>query len=130
MSNFLFNFNPEGTPTMSMKYLCELVESNTKSIAEMIANAVKQGAVTVTDINDALLKETAPVPAEGDIYNLSETSNILLHKLQQTEDRDMLIIVKKILRSTKYAAVTWYAVTGADNNPHHLPVQPIVAHTA
>jgi hypothetical protein len=35
----------------------------------------------------------------------------------------MGIIVKKIMRSTKYAATTYYSVTGADNNPHHLPVQ-------
>jgi hypothetical protein len=35
----------------------------------------------------------------------------------------MSIIVKKIMRSTKYAATTFYAVSGADNNPHHLPVQ-------
>ncbi|MCX6118920.1 MAG: hypothetical protein NT027_15390, partial [Proteobacteria bacterium] len=66
-----------------------------------------------------------PVPAGGDIYNLTVLTNDLLAKIQQSNDRDMLIIVKKIFRSTKYAAITWYAVTGYDNNPHHLPVSPL-----
>jgi hypothetical protein len=62
------------------------------------------------------------VPAGGDIYTVSEVTTELVKKLQGGPDRDMTVIVKKILRSTKYAATTYYAVSGADNNPHHLPV--------
>lgn len=108
-----------------MSYINELVESNCRSIAEMLKMSISNGHVTGDEIRDALLAEAAPVPAGGDIYNLTSTTNALIHKLQEAPDRDMLIIVKKILRSTKYAATTWYSVTGHDDNPHHLPLQKV-----
>ncbi len=112
-----------------MKYITELVESNSRAIADMLKNTIADGILGLDDVKDALLRETAPVPAGGDIYNLTQHSTDLLAKLQNSPDRDMLIIVKKIFRSTKYAATTWYAVTGADNNPHHLPVKPFSVST-
>lgn len=105
-----------------MSYIDELVESNSRSIAEMLKSAIGAGFVTPEEIKNALLAEAAPVPAGGDIYNLTATTSHLIQKLQDAPDRDMLIIVKKILRSTKYAATTWYSVTGHDDNPHHLPL--------
>lgn len=108
-----------------MSYIDELVESNGRSITEMLKNSIAGGIVSQEEIRDALLAEAAPVPAGGDIYNLTATTNSLIHKLQSAPDRDMLIIVKKILRSTKYAATTWYSVAGIDNNPHHLPITPV-----
>lgn len=108
-----------------MSYINELVASNARSIAEMLKTSLANGIVTENEIHDALRAEAAPVPAGGDIYNLTAMTNTLMHKLQHSPDRDMLIIVKKILRSTKYAATTWYSVTGFDNNPHHLPIQPL-----
>lgn len=108
-----------------MSYINELVESNARSIAEMLKSTIALGLVTSAEIRDALLAEAAPVPAGGDLYNLTATTSTLIHKLQESPDRDMLIIVKKILRSTKYAATTWYSVTGQDDNPHHLPLQKV-----
>jgi hypothetical protein len=108
-----------------MTYINELVESNTRSIADMLKATLALGQVQSSEIRDALMAEAAPVPAGGDIYNLTPTTNALIHKLQDSPDRDMLIIVKKILRSTKYAATTWYSVTGQDDNPHHLPLQKV-----
>lgn len=115
-----------------MSYINELVESNTRSIAEMLKSAIASGFVTQEEIKEALQAEAAPVPAGGDIYNLTSTTGKLIQKLQDAPDRDMLIIVKKILRSTKYAATTWYSVTGQDDNPHHLPLPAVnseVSHT-
>ena len=109
-----------------MSYINELVESNTRSIAEMLKSSIVAGFVTQEEIREALLAEAAPVPTGGDIYNLTSTTTQLIQKLQDAPDRDMLIIVKKILRSTKYAATTWYSVTGQDDNPHHLPLAAVV----
>lgn len=109
-----------------MSYINELVDSNARSISEMLKASLAANIVTGQEIKDALLAEAAPVPAGGDIYNLTATTSQLIQKLQDAPDRDMLIIVKKILRSTKYAATTWYSVTGQDDNPHHLPLQNIV----
>lgn len=108
-----------------MSYIDELVESNARSIHDMLKTSIAEGAVSSEEIRDALIAESAPVPAGGDIYNLTSKTNTLMHKLQTAPDRDMLIIVKKILRSTKYAAITWYSVAGLDNNPHHLPIQKV-----
>ena len=105
-----------------MSYIDQLVESNTRSIAEMLKTSITEGLVTSEEVREALLAESAPVPAGGDIYNLTGKTNALIQKLQSSPDRDMLIIIKKILRSTKYASTTWYSVAGLDNNPHHLPV--------
>ena len=105
-----------------MSYIDQLVESNARSIAEMLKNSIGEGLVSGDEIRGALLAEAAPVPAGGDIYNVTTATNTLIHKLQTSPDRDMLIIVKKILRSTKYAATTWYSVAGIDDNPHHLPI--------
>ncbi|MCX6126666.1 MAG: hypothetical protein NTV34_18185 [Proteobacteria bacterium] len=105
-----------------MSYIDQLVDSNTRSISEMLKNSITEGLVTSDEIRNSLLAEAAPVLAGGDIYNLTATTNALIHKLINSPDRDMLIIVKKILRSTKYAATTWYSVAGIDGNPHHLPI--------
>ncbi len=106
-----------------MSYISGLIESNLKSLTDMLKDALSSEAITIDDIRLALEAEAAPVPAGGDIYNVTSTTTELLAKLAQSPDRDMSIIVKKLLRSTKYAATTYYAVSGADNNPHHLPVQ-------
>lgn len=108
-----------------MSYIDELVESNAKSIGEMLKSTLADGVVSQEDIRSALQAEAEPVPAGGDIYNLTAKTNALIQKLQTSPDRDMLIIVKKILRSTKYAATTWYSVAGLDGNPHHLPITRI-----
>jgi hypothetical protein len=88
----------------------------------MLKESLLRGHVQEQEIKNALLSEAAPVPAGGDIYNLTPTTEAFILKLQSSPDRDMLIIIKKILRSTKYAATTWYSVAGIDNNPHHLPL--------
>ena len=108
-----------------MSYIDELIASNQKSLQEMLKDSLENNALSVEDIHAALLAEAAPVPAGGDIYNLTSVSTELVHKIIKSPDRDMLTIVKKILRSTKYAATTYYSVTGIDGNPHHLPVTPI-----
>lgn len=106
-----------------MSYIGGLIESNLKSLTDMLKNALAAECISIEDLRLALEAESAPVPAGGDIYNVTESTNLLLAKLSNSPDRDMLIIVKKLLRSTKYAATTYYAVSGADDNPHHLPVQ-------
>ena len=106
-----------------MSYISGLVESNLKSLTEMLKDALASEAISVSDLRLALEAEAAPVPAGGDIYNVTTSTTELLAKLSTSPDRDMSIIVKKILRSTKYAATTYYAVSGSDGNPHHLPVQ-------
>ena len=106
-----------------MSYVQGLIESNQKSLCEMLRSSLNANVITESEIRVALEAEAAPVPAGGDIYSLTTTALDLLAKLSTSPDRDMSIIVKKIMRSTKYAATTFYAVSGADNNPHHLPVQ-------
>lgn len=110
-----------------MSYINGLIESNLKSLTDMLKSSIAAAAITTDDLRAALEAEAAPVPAGGDIYNVTETTTQLLAKLSQSPDRDMSIIVKKLLRSTKYAATTYYSVTGADNNPHHLPIQRLEA---
>jgi hypothetical protein len=107
----------------TMSYVQGLIDTNLKSLCEMLRSALDLNHISDSDIKAALEAESIPVPAGGDIYGLSDLSLSLLAKLAASPDRDMAIIVKKILRSTKYAAITFYAVSGADNNPHHLPVQ-------
>jgi hypothetical protein len=106
-----------------MSYISGLIESNLKSLTEMLKSSLAKESISLSDLRAALEAEAAPVPAGGDIYNVTGITTDLLSKLSQSPDRDMGIIVKKIMRSTKYAATTYYSVTGADNNPHHLPVQ-------
>jgi hypothetical protein len=106
-----------------MSYINGLIESNLKSLTDMLKLSLESNAIALSDLRIALEAEAAPVPAGGDIYSVTETTTHLLAKLSQSADRDMSIIVKKIMRSTKYAATTYYAVSGLDNNPHHLPVQ-------
>jgi hypothetical protein len=106
-----------------MSYIAGLIDSNLKSLSDMLNSSLASGAITRDEIKTALEAEAAAVPAGGDIYSVTATSTEFLGRLSLTPDRDMLIIVKKILRSTKYAATTYYSVSGADNNPHHLPIQ-------
>ena len=106
-----------------MSYISGLIDSNLKSLADMLRSSIESGLITSEQIKSALEAEAAPVPAGGDIYSVTATSTDFLSKLSLTPDRDMTIIVKKILRSTKYAATTYYSVSGADNNPHHLPLK-------
>ena len=106
-----------------MSYISGLIEGNLKSLADMLKASIASNAITTEELRAALEAEAAPVPSGGDIYSVTEITNHVLKKLQDAPDRDMSIIVKKLLRSTKYAATTYYAVSGADNNPHHLPVQ-------
>jgi hypothetical protein len=106
-----------------MSYINGLIESNLKSLTDMLKLSLASSHVTVDEIRSALVAESLQVPAGGDIYNVTSISTELLSKLSNSPDRDMNIIVKKILRSTKYAATTYYSVSGGDNNPHHLPVQ-------
>ena len=106
-----------------MSYIAGLINSNLKSLSDMLNSSLASGAITRDEIKTALEAEAAAVPAGGDIYSVTATSTEFLGRLSLTPDRDMLIIVKKILRSTKYAATTYYSVSGADNNPHHLPIQ-------
>lgn len=105
-----------------MSYISDLIEGNLKSLTDMLKASIASNSVNPDELRAALLAEAAPVPAGGDIYSVSEVTNEIIKKLQSGPDRDMTIIVKKILRSTKYAATTYYAVSGADNNPHHLPI--------
>ncbi len=106
-----------------MSYISGLIESNLKSLTDMLKRSLSDEVICTDDLLRALQSEAAPVPAGGDIYNVTPASLDLLQKLSESADRDMSVIVKKILRSTKYAATTFYAVSGADDNPHHLPVQ-------
>ena len=108
-----------------MSYIAGLIDSNLRSLSDMLNSSLSSGAITRDEIKAALEAEAAAVPAGGDIYSVTATSTEFLARLTQTPDRDMMIIVKKILRSTKYAATTYYSVSGADNNPHHLPIQRI-----
>ena len=105
-----------------MSYISDLIEGNLKSLNDMLKASITAETVSLEELRAALLAEAAPVPAGGDIYSVSELTTEVIKKLQSGPDRDMTIIVKKILRSTKYAATTYYAVSGADNNPHHLPI--------
>lgn len=105
-----------------MSYISDLIEGNLKSLTDMLKASIASNSLNPDELRAALLAEAAPVPAGGDIYSVSEVTNEIIKKLQSGPDRDMTIIVKKILRSTKYAATTYYAVSGADNNPHHLPI--------
>lgn len=105
-----------------MSYISDLIEGNLKSLNDMLKASITANLVNLEDLRAALTAEAAPVPAGGDIYGVSDVTIELVKKLQGGPDRDMTIIVKKIMRSTKYAATTYYAVSGADNNPHHLPV--------
>lgn len=105
-----------------MSYISDLIEGNLKSLTDMLKASITANAVNAEELRAALMAEAAPVPAGGDIYSVSDTTTELVKKLQGGPDRDMTVIVKKILRSTKYAATTYYAVSGADNNPHHLPI--------
>lgn len=106
-----------------MSYISDLIEGNLKSLTDMLKASIAASTVNSDELRSALVAEAAPVPAGGDIYSVSEVTNELIKKLQSGPDRDMTIIVKKILRSTKYAATTYYAVSGADNNPHYLPIR-------
>lgn len=106
-----------------MTYINGLIASNLKSLSEMLKNSIADNAVSVEEIRTALEAEASPIPAGGDIYNVTAMSTDLLLKLAKSPDSDMGTIVKKILRSTKYAAITYFTVSGADSNPHHLPVQ-------
>lgn len=106
-----------------MAYINGLIASNLKSLAEMLKDSIADNSVSVEEIRAALEAEALPIPAGGDIYNVTAVSTDLLLKLTKSPDSDMGTIVKKILRSTKYAAITYFTVSGADNNPHHLPVQ-------
>ena len=110
-----------------MSYIAGLIESNLKSLSDMLNSSLASGAITRDEIRAALEAEAAAIPSGGDIYNVTVTSTEFLGRLTLTPDRDMMIIVKKILRSTKYAATTYYSVSGADNNPHHLPIQRLDA---
>lgn len=105
-----------------MSYISDLIEGNFKSLTDMLKASLTDNTINPEELRAALTAEAAPVPAGGDIYSVSDSTTELVKKLQGGPDRDMTIIVKKILRSTKYAATTYYAVSGADNNPHHLPV--------
>ena len=106
-----------------MSYISGLIESNLKSLTDMLKSAIAAEFINASDLRSALEAEASPVPAGGDIYNVTQNTTDLLAKISRSPDRDMGIIVKKIMRSTKYAATTYYAVSGSDNNPHHLPVQ-------
>jgi hypothetical protein len=106
-----------------MAYINGLIVSNLKSLSEMLKHSLAAQVVTVDEIRTALEAEASPIPAGGDIYSVTATSTRLLAKIATSPDSDMGTIVKKILRSTKYAAITYFTVSGADNNPHHLPVQ-------
>lgn len=108
--------------SVTVSYISELIEGNLRSLTDMLKSSIAANAVTTEELRSALEAEAAPVPAGGDIYSVTSVTTALIGKLQQSPDRDMTIIFKKILRSTKYAATTYYAVSGADNNPHHLPV--------
>jgi hypothetical protein len=105
-----------------MSYISDLIEGNLKSLTDMLKASITANTINSEELRAALMAEAAPVPAGGDIYSVSESTNEIVKKLQGGPDRDVTIIVKKILRSTKYAATTYYAVSGADNNPHHLPI--------
>lgn len=106
-----------------MAYINGLIVSNLKSLSEMLKDSLAAQAITIEEIRTALEAEASPIPAGGDIYNVTAVSTELLLKLTKSPDSDMGTIVKKILRSTKYAAITYFTVSGADSNPHHLPVQ-------
>jgi hypothetical protein len=106
-----------------MAYINGLIVSNLKSLSDMLKTSLASESISVEDLRAALEAEASPIPAGGDIYNVTSLSTSLLAKLSQSPDSDMGTIVKKILRSTKYAAITYYTVSGADNNPHHLPLQ-------
>ncbi len=109
-----------------MSYIEDLIEGNAKSLIDMLKDSIGADQISKDLIRSALIAEAAPVPAGGDIYRVSPSSSQLLEAIQGSLDRDMYIIVKKILRSTKYAAVTWYSASGADNNPHRLAVEPLI----
>jgi hypothetical protein len=108
----------------AMSYIEDLVTGNAKSIADMLKNALGGDFVQYEHIVTALKSEVAPVAAGGNIYDLTENSLNFISLVSKSPDRDMLIIVKKILRSTKYAATTYYSVAGLDDNPHRLPIYP------
>lgn len=95
-----------------MTYINGLIASNLKSLSEMLKNSIADNAVSVEEIRTALEAEASPIPAGGDIYNVTAVSTDLLLKLAKSPDSDMGTIVKKILRSTKYAAITYFTVSG------------------
>jgi hypothetical protein len=107
-----------------MSYIDQLVETNSKSVQEMLKTAIEKEQVTRDEVKQAMVAESQPVPEGGELYHLTPVTLQVLQKIQESDDRDMLIIIKKIFRSTKYAATTWYSVAGLDNNPHHLPIEP------
>jgi hypothetical protein len=112
-----------GIRALYMQYILDLVQGNLQSLTSILKQSIADKAVCEADLLSVLKIESKPVPEGEDIYSLSAESQTLFEQISKSSDSDVLVIVKKIVRSTKYAAITWYTASGFDSNPHHLPIK-------
>lgn len=111
-----------GIRAFYMQYILDLVQGNLQSLTSILKQSIAEKVVCEADLLSVLKIESKPVPEGEDIYSLSAESQKLFEQISKSSDSDVLVIVKKIVRSTKYAAITWYTASGFDSNPHHLPI--------
>ena len=75
-----------------MSYISGLIESNLKSLTEMLKSSLAKEAISLSDLRAALEAEAAPVPAGGDIYNVTgittETKRIEVNTSNQEANED------------------------------------------
>ncbi len=93
-----------------MRYVDDLIESNFRSLSQILQLSIGQKDIVEEDIRAALLAESLPLSENPYVHQLSQSSESFISKIMNSVDRDMLIIVKKILKSVRYAVVTYYNV--------------------
>lgn len=95
-----------------MRYVEELMEGNVRSLVSMFEKSIAGGHVTEEDFRRAIAAESKPLTPGANVHQLSLVSEALIARIMKSPDRNMIIILKKILKSTRYAVVTYYNVTG------------------
>ena len=102
-----------------MRYVDDLIESNFRSLSQILQLSIGQNHIVEADIRQALVAESLPLSENPHVHQLSASSESFISKIMTSGDRDMLIIVKKILKSVRYAVVTYYSV--ARVVPQNIP---------
>jgi len=77
----------------------------------MFSRSIAEGYATEDDFRKALDAESEVLAPGANVHQLSMHSEALIAKVMKSPDRNMLIILKKILRSTRYAVLTYRSVT-------------------
>ena len=77
-----------------------------EGIKDLTQRAVAQGAISEGDLIAAVEAEVNAQPGPGSGLRLAEQSQLLLGQLSASDDADLLPVIRKVLKSTRLAALT------------------------